>query len=234
MAEILRLAGQTSAPGADGYTIQDIQRLASEVGIQPHQIAEAAAKLPASKPISKQFRNTRSSESFDVTVEGVLDDEGWEDVVSELRRSYGTVGTVSQLGSSREWTGSSELFAAHLSATPRGNQTRYRLIVRQEGAVAMAWMAGLVSSLFGSIMAGALVGAKAHAGVAAVLLTILSVILLAYIVVSTVYRRWQQRTLDNATQVLEFLAATPLSSVTERRLQLEAPQELPKLQSENH
>ncbi|AIE86830.1 hypothetical protein [Fimbriimonas ginsengisoli] len=161
LAAILRAAAAAQAEGAEasgereGFTLAEVERLAAEVGIEGKHVAAAAAKLD-STPVRKGFLffGAPTTEQLERSFAGELTDLAWEEVVGELRKTFGTAGKTSVVGSSREWAGGSDLFGAHVSATPRNGQTRYRLMIRYEGGVVLAWMLGLILSFFGCIAIG--------------------------------------------------------------------------------
>ena len=133
--EMLRRAAalQASAPARHGLTLDEIQKAAEAAGIAPEFVAAAAAQpapttgANAPEP-GRGFWGGPFTIRAERTVRGTLDDEAWGEVVGELRRAYGTTGTVSEAGSLRDWTNGmmasgTSYFYQRLSATPRRGQT---------------------------------------------------------------------------------------------------------------
>lgn len=132
--EMLRRAAalQASAPARHGLTLDEIQKAAEAAGIAPEFVAAAAQPAPttganAPEP-GRGFWGGPFTIRAERTVRGTLDDEAWGEVVGELRRAYGTTGTVSEAGSLRDWTNGmmasgTSYFYQRLSATPRRGQT---------------------------------------------------------------------------------------------------------------
>jgi hypothetical protein len=126
------------------FTIDDIKRLASEVGIEPRHIAKAAEQLgePPKRLKRFEFFGAHATEVLERTYDGLLDDEAWEDLVGELRLTFGSEGTSTQVGHSQEWKGGTDTISAHLSATVRNGRTRYRLAVNRTGGISITWALG--------------------------------------------------------------------------------------------
>lgn len=160
LAAIFRAAAEaqakdTTESGSDGLTISEIERVASEVGIDPKYIASAAETLEKS-PSKKGFM-LGGSPSRRVIVkdfDGELDDAAWEEIVGEMREAIGATGTPSIMGKSREWTGGTDVKNAHLSATPKNGRTRFRLTLEYQGVI-LAWLGLITSSFLGTILSGA-------------------------------------------------------------------------------
>lgn len=199
LAAILRKAAAAQAEGtvqsADttGFTQAEIERLATEVGIDPKHIAGAVEALGTESEHSAPNRgSSRMRKVIERTYDGTLDDQAWEEVVAELRLVFGGAGTASEVGTSREWAGGSEFASAHLSATPRNGKTRIRLTINQDTPVVLGCLATLMGSMFGSMAVGIPMGKAGVAGplvLAAVLGVILTVAVVANLVVGNVKRK---------------------------------------------
>jgi len=108
--EILRRAAQLEKQKPHttgvGLTLSDLKRVATEVGLDPAFIEEAARTLET-KPSRKREKGVFGA-GYSVVVEHViprpLDDELWSVVVDEARRSFNQVGIDSGRSSSRVWT----------------------------------------------------------------------------------------------------------------------------------
>lgn len=107
MNEILRLAAdQGRAPGEGGgdYSLEEIQRVAAEVGLEPARIRAAARELDhrgAQTAFSKSFYDT-----FTLPIESELTTAGWESIVARLRQEFGVPGVIREgAEGSLEWTG---------------------------------------------------------------------------------------------------------------------------------
>jgi hypothetical protein len=213
LAAILRSAAEAQAnetSGAsqpDGLTLGEIERVASEVGIDPKFIRGAADNLHQ-VPTTQGFRlgGTPSQVIIERNIDGNLDDPGWEDVVADLRATFGSEGTISQVGSSREWVGTTDTRTVHLSATPKNGRTRYRLSLRQTGGVILAWTALAVGGLLSSILIGVATD-KAGGSALVVLPVILATLLTVALIVHTALARWHAKNLDNIEGLLHRVEA---------------------------
>ena len=87
-------------------TLSEMQEIGSEVGLDPAEIARAAATLDA------QALERRPRTSFGMPIEVVRvvplprapTDAEWEQIVAELRATFGSRGRISSQGNLREWT----------------------------------------------------------------------------------------------------------------------------------
>ena len=130
-------AGAVSGDG-HGLTLSDIQRLATEVGIDPIMVERAAREL-SSQPKDAVVDERAISILLDQTVDGVLDEEGWEEVVAGLRLYAKRSGTTRQRGLTSEWVCRSETGGVTFGATRRGQQTRFRLIGDMAAGIQAMW-----------------------------------------------------------------------------------------------
>ena len=169
LAAILRSAAEAQAEDfsgngeSAGLTLREIERLASEVGIDPKRIASAAASLDVRPKKVKKFQmfGPPATETFERSFDGELDEAGWEEVIADMRQTYGMAGEISRVGSTLEWKGGSDTLSVHLSATIRNGRTRFRLNINQSGALTAGWMFGFVTS-FMSMMGFIAICKKAH------------------------------------------------------------------------
>ena len=197
LATILRVAAEAQAEQSiegsepSGLTLGEIERVASEVGIDPKFVATAADRLEKTPAKGKRFLlgGTPNQEIVERTFDGTLSDVGWEEIVADLRATFGSEGTVSQVGSSREWTGTTDTRTTHFSATSRNGKTRYRLTLRQTGGVILAWTGLSIGSLLGSILVGVATD-KMSSSALAVVLAVLTVIATVALLVHTFLARW--------------------------------------------
>jgi len=151
LARILREAATAQADASaatesgTGFSVDEISSMASEVGIDPKFVTQAAEQVSQSRdrPKRKYLFGAPTVDILERTCEGVLDDEGWQDLVTRLRSVFGSDGVVSSMGSAREWKGGSDTTSAHMSATERNGRTKYRLMINRTGAVYLGWAIGI-------------------------------------------------------------------------------------------
>lgn len=108
--EILRRAAslekQQPISNGVGLTLHDLKRVATEVGLDPALVEQAARSLEV-RPSSKREKGVFGA-GYTLVVEHVLprplDDETWSIIVDEARRAFNVVGLESGRNSSRVWT----------------------------------------------------------------------------------------------------------------------------------
>lgn len=134
-------SGLAQAGNTEGLTLEELQKVAGEVGIDPAIVERAAGEVDLS-PESRS-RNKSDSILIERTVDGELSDETWGELVTELRRFVGKPGTTEITGKMREWMGGWDVGSVMLSATSRGGKTRLKLMGDYSGATALVYTLGI-------------------------------------------------------------------------------------------
>lgn len=113
ISEILKLAvrpvGVGSSDISSGISLEELEKVAAELGIPPDRLREAARVFDESGETHEGVRffpNPRF-ESASV-VDGELHPDDWADVVAVLRKEFGIQGEVETLGSSFNWSSAKE------------------------------------------------------------------------------------------------------------------------------
>lgn len=116
-----------------GLSLEDVEQIALETGIDPTYVRAAAADL-LRVPVTagkKGFHILGAPIYLDAerTVDGTLTDEVWAGIADELSRTYRTSGRSQAVGAGREWTygGARSLREVRVSATPVKGKTRIRI-----------------------------------------------------------------------------------------------------------
>jgi hypothetical protein len=106
---ILRRAAEL-ASGADtpvqrGLTIEEMEALANEAGLDPELVRRAAREVGVRKAqdVSPWVGSPRRI-LLERVIPGELAEEVWESMVGEIQRTFGGVGYASQIGRTRTWT----------------------------------------------------------------------------------------------------------------------------------
>lgn len=149
--EILSLATtgrarEQSAPAeSGGLTLDEVQRIAQNAGIDPARIAQAAETLDAhGRPAT-----VRRTFGLPVAVSRVVDlpraptDREWEQLVSEFRTMFGEQGRVTMTGGLREWAHGT----LRISVEPTADGERLRLSDRKEDALVINGIGVLLVAL---------------------------------------------------------------------------------------
>ena len=162
-------AGQRQLPTGEGMTLAELQDIAREVGIDPQQVARAAASLvQAGRPTSRRFLGLPIGVGRVVELDRRLTDDEWERVVVDLRETFDARGRMGGEGSFRQWTN------GNLQALLEPTATGHRIRLRTVKGDAMGWIGGGL----GMIAVGAmmLVTGLVRGGVDAGLLSTLSMV----------------------------------------------------------
>tara|TARA_R110002096_G_scaffold303080_10_gene498087 strand:+ start:2157 stop:2975 length:819 start_codon:yes stop_codon:yes gene_type:complete len=109
VGEILKKAADNSSKDdsnlSDGLTIEELQQIASETGIDPEQIARAAAEIDVE--VGKQaptFWGGPFSFNSQVLAEGEITDAQWEEMLISIREFFQSNGEVATRKSVFEWS----------------------------------------------------------------------------------------------------------------------------------
>lgn len=231
VAEILRAAAESQAnesiSGSEGpgLTLAQIQRLASEVGIDERHVALAASVKTGGRgpSVRRGFWGGPGVIRVERTYSGTIDDAAWEDVVSELRALIGSPGTVSQVGLSREWTAWGTFVGMHFRAKPEGDRTKLEVTMNQFSGLFVLWMAAFIASFVLSILASVWWGSTGRA--LEMIFTLLTVViggsyLTARHFAGNITRKNQLR-VDEMLSRIENIVPKPVASSETRTLPIE-------------
>ncbi len=161
--EIFGLATSGSASdsptprGSEGLTLTELQSIGHEVGLEPGDVARAAAAFEAGQ-IAPQRRTTLGlpvEVGRTIPLPRTLTDAEWERLVAELRMTFRARGKVSAQGSLREWSNGN----LHAMLEPAERGYRLRLVTRKGDAsgmttIGIVGLAGGAVALLAAVMAG--------------------------------------------------------------------------------
>lgn len=137
-----------------GLTLEELQRIGQEAGIEPARVAHAAEAVDARgkpAPIRRSF-------GLPVGVSRVVDlpraptDREWDQLIAEFRSTFGTQGRVTRTGGLRDWSQGN----LHISIEPTEHGEQLRLSTLKEDAVALNGLAVVLtgmSALFSLVVA---------------------------------------------------------------------------------
>ena len=118
-----------------GMTLDELQRIGQEAGIDPARVAHAAETLDARgtpAPVQRTF-------GLPIGLSRVVDlpraptDREWEQLISQFRTTFGAQGHTTTSGGLREWSNGN----LHISVEPTERGEQLRLSTRNEAAVAL-------------------------------------------------------------------------------------------------
>ena len=139
-----------------GLTLDELQHIGREAGIEPTRIARAAASLDARgkpAPVRKSF-------GLPIGVSRVVDlpraptDREWEQLISEFRTTFRAQGVASTTGGLREWSNGN----LHISVEPTKHGEQLRLsTVKSDAQVLNAFglLTGGMAVLMGAVVTAA-------------------------------------------------------------------------------
>jgi len=160
--EIFSLATTGSARDASlpsesgGLTLDELQRIGQEAGIEPTRVAQAAERLDARGRVAP----VRRSFGLPVGVARVIDlpraptDREWERLISEFRTTFGTQGHAKTSGGLREWSQGNLVIS--IEPTEHGEQLRLSTL-KDDGIVfnGFAALMGVMSVIFSAVVTAA-------------------------------------------------------------------------------
>jgi hypothetical protein len=139
-----------------GMTLDELKRIGQEAGIEPLRVAQAAEMLDArGKPAP-----VRRSFGMPVGVSRVVDlpraptDREWEQLIAEIRTTFGAHGRATTSGGLREWSHGT----LHICVEPNERGEQLRLSTLKEDGIALNVLGigmGVVSVIFSAMVAAA-------------------------------------------------------------------------------
>lgn len=162
MREIFRLATanesreQTFPAETGGWTLEELQRIGEEAGIEPARVAQAVARLHA----RGEAVQVRRSAGMPIGVSHMVDlpraptDREWEQMVAELRTMFGVKGQTANSGGIRDWSQGN----LHIAVEPTERGHQLRMSTRKEDALVfngMAMLFGGMALVLGGVVTAA-------------------------------------------------------------------------------
>ncbi len=243
-ALLARAAERQRAAPADGpttgLTLDEIERLAAEAGLDPAHVRAAAGEMGARPSVPAAVPGQHTRERW---VDVPFSDVAWEEAVTSLRARHpgtnwaqytamGTLapnGDLSRVGAAHEWrhvawTG----VTTTLTASPRGARTRLRLVVGDSvgwGERAVATVYAILPALVLAMVAGPVTHNLTGSGWATLLAFVVTLVGATALGVAlgapAVARRRQARavgaadTLDTVAAVFEDAASYSTAETTD-------------------
>lgn len=164
-ALILRRAAELQEQGgnsrpAKGLTLDEIQQIASEVGIDPTCVTEAAALVS----VQERDRWARllggpTRFSYERTVSGELPDAAWAVLVDEIRQKMRKPGQVGHLPGALEWVDEGENGdSVRVGVTSGAGKIRVELRARRGNEASMFFILPPTAGAILAILVGGMVG----------------------------------------------------------------------------
>lgn len=145
ISTILKRAGERQADQGDkettGLSLEEIQQIAQEVGLDPGIIAAVAAELDHKEKEGSALSKLWVPEKLEAerVVAGTVTEEHWPEIVSTIESTLGVAGASGQVGRMLEWTYTSKTMQHKITCTPGEGQTRIRIFTNFS-RLARVWM----------------------------------------------------------------------------------------------
>lgn len=164
LLEILKRAAdretRASADSEGRFSLEEIQQIAAEVGIEPEHVADAAAELQEPPPVpGTGILGAPTVLRFERWIDGEVPTSAVGELIDIARQEVGVQGQVAQVLDSIEWRGRNALGTTFVAIVRRNGRTKISVHIARTDAAAI--VAG------GSCVGGVL----ATAGIATALAT---------------------------------------------------------------
>ena len=206
-------ASMTTDP--TGLTFEELQQIAVEAGIDAKYIAAAITEQEQEGDVDERFYwlGAPTSIERERVVAGEVSDEQWEEMVAEIRSTFGLVGASGQVGRSREWTHDSKEQQAQVTVTSREGQTKIRLFARYPQLAALAFIPGMTMGILIPIFLIEGLGLPAAPGVF-VFIAVMATLFMGLRFLYSRLARGKQRKAQQLLARLEQIVAEPATEVT--------------------
>lgn len=210
--------GPVSSSG-EGVSEGELKSAAKELGIEPAAI-EAALREFDEVPMRERphFFGGPYHREAEVVFDGVLTEERWEEVLLDIRKTFGEKGTTEQRGTTYEWSGTgagTDFNTVTLRQT--GGSIRMKVTSNFSGLGVIGFMMGILPGIIGMAVSIALVKKQVIAPSFGVSLA-LGIAFFFFIAIwswTTSFSRKRHTDLQKLTRDVQNLVSAPLSEESE-------------------
>jgi hypothetical protein len=157
---------RTGGELGDGLTLQEIQSVAAEMGLDPASVERAAALLPAAgEGTLERVFGGPSLYQMEYTATGEISRDGLTRVVDAIRRVTGHQGKVTEVLGSLEWQTLGETSQIHVTVTPREGQTAVRVLANRGGTGILTYMGPGLAGFLSIAIIGAITEPTTFVGI---------------------------------------------------------------------
>lgn len=179
LVEILKRAAQRQeglVTEPDGrFSLEEIQQIASEVGIAPSHVATAAAEVATAPPPKSGALGAPTVFRFERWIDGEVSRGTIGDLLDLARRETGIQGTVTEALDTIEWRGKGQVDSTIVSITPRDGRTKITVVLTRSESAALTVTGASIAGVAGAMAIGSsLVAAAAPWGGLAVTAAVLA------------------------------------------------------------
>lgn len=140
-------------------SLEEVEHIASELGISPQHVRSAALELSQTSRAQKKFSlfGAPFSVSHSRILSEPMNDEQWALVVAELRRSFGSRGQAETIGDTKEWSRTVEdmgtiMYGEMVSARSEEEQTSLALKKHFGGLGFLMYFVAAIAWFLGSLI----------------------------------------------------------------------------------
>ena len=128
------------AQKAVGLSLEDIQQIAGEVGIDPTVIADIAADLDESPSRRTRYPWYKTPKKVEVerVIAGTITEEDWPEILTTIEKELNVSGVSNQIGRMLEWTFSNSSTQYKLTFSSGDDKTKVRFS-SSFSSVVVAW-----------------------------------------------------------------------------------------------
>lgn len=152
-AELQEEGGRSTSAPSGGLASKELIQIGAELGLDPACLRSAIREVETGTTPSERVGPAGGPTRVEIEreFEGELDDDAWERLVADCRRTFGKVGAATMVGSVREWTGGPDLDKVHATARSADGRTRLRAASDMSGAAFLIGFLLVFPTLIGSI-----------------------------------------------------------------------------------
>src|SRR3982751_5285903 len=144
---------ETTTESNAGMSLAELEQVAREAGLDPELVRRAATDLDTrvTDQTPNAFLGAPTALRLERTIDGEVPADEFEQLVLEIQRQLGQVGSAATIGRSLQWTGQSvdrrrvSTRTVQVTISPRNGRTTIRIEER---------LGGLAGGLFGGLMGG--------------------------------------------------------------------------------
>jgi hypothetical protein len=167
MALILKRAADLQAGGEEGmtHTIEEIQEIAEQAGIDPRLVGRAAASLQHASDDARNLWGASATYRLTRQIAGRFDTAGEAGLVATIRDHLPAGGEVRTVGRGFEWHSGPADNKTVISLSPAEHGTMLRVDTRRRGAKALPYFCAITGSAVATVAGFAVVQPLAALGI---------------------------------------------------------------------
>ena len=147
-----------------GLSVEDLQDIASEVGISPEAISQAVGRLDrGGRDLGSLLQGAPAVHKAVHAVHGELNKEALAQLIRLIDEKTDSAGTISEALGSVRWTAGDRFHSMHVSLTPGNDETVIQVV--EKAPRHLRRVVQLMPAAWGAMIAGAVVAGADPTGV---------------------------------------------------------------------